>query len=159
MAAVAEQLHVAAAVWVQPRVVALVSEQLRAVVVAVGQLRVVALISEQLRVAVAAVGQLHVEAAVWVRPRVAGLVSEQPRALAAVSKQLRASAASSKCSPFAALSYVALWYAAWSPCGLCSHVLAVSRRRLCSCVHLSHWGLCVWRYVRAQSYVLERWCG
>jgi hypothetical protein len=139
------------------------------VVVAVEQLRVVALISEQLRVAVAAVGQLHVEAAVWVRPRVAGLVSEQPRALAAVSKQLhvaapvwvqlRASAASSTCSPFAALSYVALWYAAWSPCGLCSHVLAVSLRRLCSCVHLSHRGLCVWRYVRAQSYVLEHWCG
>jgi len=124
---------------------------------------------ELLHVAVHVVGQLHVVVAVWVRPRVAGLVSEQPRALAAVSKQLhvaapvwvqlRASAASSKCSPFAALSYVALWYAAWSPCGLCSHVLAVSLRRLCSCVHLSHRGLCVWRYVRAQSYVLERWCG
>jgi len=150
VAAVVVQLRVVAAVLLAPP-------------------HVVAAVAEQLHVVAAVVVQLHVAAAVWVRPRVAGLVSEQPRALAAVSKQLhvavavwvqlRASAASSKCSPFAALSYVALWYAAWSPCGLCSHVLAVSLRRLCSCVHLSHRGLCVWRYVRAQSYVLERWCG
>ena len=124
---------------------------------------------ELLHVAVPVVGPLHVVAAVWVRPRVAGLVSEQPRALAAVSKQLhvaapvwvqlRASAASSKCSPFAALSYVALWYAAWSPCGLRSHVLAISLRHLPSRVRLSCHRSCVWRYVRAQSYVPERWCG
>jgi hypothetical protein len=132
-AATLVQLHVAAAAWVQPRVVALVSEQLRAV----------ALISVQLRVVAPVVAQ----------PRVAALVSEQLRAVAAVVEQLRAVALISvQLRALAALLERSL-------CGSYSHPLAVSLRRLCSCVHLSHRGLSVWRNVRAQSYVLERWCG
>jgi hypothetical protein len=133
-AATLVQLHVAAAVWVQPRVVALVSEQLRAV----------ALISVQLRVVEAvALEQLRVVAPVVVQPGVAALVSEQLRVVAPVSVRPRA---------LAALLERSL-------CGSYSHPLAVSLRRLCSCVHLSHRGLSVWRYVRAQPHVLERWCG
>jgi len=88
LVAAVEQLHVvAAAVWVRPHVVALVSEQLRAVAVALEPLRVVAaVVAVQLHVAAVVVVQLHV---------VAAALLEQPRALVVLLE----------CSPFAALSY------------------------------------------------------
>jgi len=121
-----DQLHVAAVVLGQLHVAAVVLEQLH----------VVAVVLEQLHVAAVVLGQLHVVTAVLVRPR----------ALAALSE----------CSPFAALSYAALWRAVWSLCGLCSRVPAVSLQRLWSYVRLSRRRLCVQCYVLAWCFVLER---
>ena len=101
--------------------------------------QVCSVLSEQLHVAAATLVQLHVAAAVWVQPRVVALVSEQLRAVAAVVEQLRAVALISvQLRALAALLERSL-------CGSYSHPLAVSLRRLCSCVHLSHRGLSVWR--------------
>jgi hypothetical protein len=105
------QLHVAAAVVEQLRVV---------VVVVVEQFRALALFS----------GQLRVAALVWVQLRAVALTSEQLHVVVAVVVQLRALAALSERSRFAALWYVALSYAVRSLCELCSHVLAVSFQRI-----------------------------
>ena len=170
--ALSVQLHVAAAVLKQLRVVATaVLAQLRVVVAAVlAQLRVVvAAVLAQLRVVVAVLSaQLRVVAAVLVQLHAVAVLSAQLHVVSAllvrhVATALlvrpRASAVFLECSPFAALWYAALSSSACSLRGSCSHVLAVSLRRLGSYVRLSRQRLFAWCYVLAQSYVLEPWCG